>query len=140
VSGIARPPRRPDDTLTTDQEVTPMHYLLLLTFRPGEGPEEGTPEFDAEMQEWGRINEEIKASGAMVSASGLHLDAATTVRTNGGEVTITDGPYAETKETLFSFYIIDVEDLDAATAFAAKMPAAAYGSVEIRPMVHYELP
>ena len=53
-------------------------------------------------------------------------------------MTVTDGPYAETKEILFSFYMIDVEDLDAAIAWAQKMPAAEYGSVEIRPMVGYE--
>ena len=52
---------------------------------------------------------------------------------------MTDGPYAETKEILFSFYILDVADLDEATAWAAKMPSAEYGSNEVRPMVHYEL-
>jgi hypothetical protein len=117
-----------------------MHYLVLLTFRPGEGPQEGTPEFDAEMQEWHRITDELKAQRAFVGASGLHVDAATTVRSRDGDVSTTDGPYAETKEVLFSFYIVDVEDLDAVTAVAGRMPAAAYGSVEIRPMVHWELP
>ena len=117
-----------------------MHYLMLFTFRPGEGPQEGTAEFDAEMQVWHRLNDELKASGAMVGASGLHVDAATTVRSKAGEVSITDGPYAETKEVLFSFYILDVEDLDAATTIAARTPAAEYGSVEVRPMVHWELP
>jgi hypothetical protein len=117
-----------------------MHYLLLLTFRPGEGPQEGTPAFDAEMAEWGRLNDEMKRAGVLVGASGLHVDAATTVHAKAGDVTVTDGPYAETKETLFSFYILDVEDLDAATALAGRMPAAAYGSVEVRPMVHWELP
>jgi hypothetical protein len=115
-----------------------MHYLLLLTFRPGEGPDEGTPEFDAEMARWGALNEEMRAAGAAVAGSGLQIDAVTTVRAKGGDVTLSDGPFAETKEVLFSFYIIDVEDLDAATAWAAKMPAAEYGSVEVRPMIHYE--
>ncbi len=117
-----------------------MHYLLMLTFRPGEGPQEGTPEFDAEMQEWNGLNEELKASGTMVTASGLRVDTATTVRAQAGEVTVTDGPYAETKETLFSFYILDLPDLDAATAIAGRMPAAVYGSVVIHPMVHADLP
>ncbi len=112
-----------------------MQYLLMLTFPPGQGPQEGTPEFDAEMKRWRELNEELKESGAWVGASGLHVDAVTTVRTAGGEPTVTDGPYAETKEILFSFYILDVADLDAATAWAAKMPAAEYGSVEVRPMV-----
>jgi hypothetical protein len=115
-----------------------MHYLLLLTYRPGEGPEEGTPEFDAEMARWGAINEEMRSAGVAVAGSGLQPEATTTVRAKDGDVTLTDGPFAETKEVLFSFYIIDVEDLDAATAWAAKMPAAEYGSVEVRPMIHYE--
>jgi hypothetical protein len=116
-----------------------MQYLLLLTFREGAGPQEGTPEFDAEMARWGELNQELRAAGVVIGASGLHLDAATTVRRRDGELAVTDGPYAETKEILFSFYMLDVEDLDAATAWAAKMPAVEYGSVEIRPMVHFEL-
>ena len=57
-----------------------MQYLLMLTFRQGEGPQEGTPEFDAEMVRWGELNAELRAAGAMVAASGLHVDATTTVR------------------------------------------------------------
>ena len=116
-----------------------MQYLLMLTFRPGEGPQEGTPEFDVEMRRWNQLNGEMRATGAMIGASGLHVDATTTVRAPGGELTVTDGPYAATKEILFSFSIVDVADLDAATAWAAKMPAVEYGSVEVRPMVGYEV-
>ena len=112
-----------------------MQYLLQFTFRPGEGPEEGTPEFDAEMKVWHELNEELKAAGHYVAASGLQYEAASTVRKNGDEVVVTDGPFAETKEVLFSFYILEVPDLDAAIAVAARTPAAVYGSVDIRPMV-----
>jgi hypothetical protein len=140
MSGRGGRGRRPGDTITTTQEVAAMQYLLMLTFRPGEGPEEGTPDFDEEMRHWGRIKDELKEAGEMLGVSGLHVDAATTVRSRDGEITVTDGPYAETKETLFSFFIIDVADLDAATAWAARMPAAAYGSVEIHPMVGLETP
>jgi hypothetical protein len=117
-----------------------MHYLLMLHFRPGEGPQEGTPEFDAEMQRWHALNGELREAGAMALVSGLHVDATTTVRRQDGELTVTDGPYAETKEVLFSFYVIEADDLDAATAWAAKMPAAEYGSIEIRPTTGLELP
>ena len=116
-----------------------MKYLLTLTYRDGEGPQEGTPEFTEEMKVWHSLNEELKASGAGVVGSGLQPDAVTTVRSKGGEVTVTDGPYAETKEILFSFYIIDVEDLDAAIAFASKMPATEYGSVSITPTHGFEM-
>jgi hypothetical protein len=112
-----------------------MQYLLMLHFRHGEGPQEGTPAFDAEMVRWGELNAELRAAGAMVTASGLQVDATTTVRAPAGELTVTDGPYAETKEVLFSFYVIEAADLDAATAWAAKMPAADYGSIEISPMI-----
>jgi hypothetical protein len=117
-----------------------VQYLMQFTYRPGEGPEEGTPEFDAEMKAWGDLNAELRASGTVLVASGLKPDTATTVRTGeGGELAVTDGPYAETKEILFSFYMLDVEDLDAAIALARRMPAAEYGSVTITAMVGLEL-
>jgi hypothetical protein len=112
-----------------------MQYLILLHFPEGAGPQEGTPEFDDEMRRWGELNEELKAAGALVAVAGLHIDATTTVRAPGGNVTVTDGPYAEAKEILFSFYVIEADDLDAATQWAVKMPSSDYGSVEVRPMV-----
>jgi hypothetical protein len=87
------------------------------------------------MQVWGEVNEELRAAGALLYAAGLELDdAATTVRAPKGERVLSDGPFAETKELLFSFLVIDVADLDAAVEVATKMPAADYGSVEIRPL------
>jgi hypothetical protein len=137
VSGRAGLARRPAET--DDQEVTAMpQYLIFLTQRPGEGPQEGTPEFDAEMTRWGELKEELREAGAYLGATGLH-EGATTVRSSDGEVTITDGPFAETKEMLFSFMMLEVADLDAAIAWAAKMPAVEYGSVDIRPMDGLEL-
>jgi hypothetical protein len=116
-----------------------MQYLLMLHFRAGEGPQEGTPEFDAEMQRWSALNDEMREAGVILAVSGLHVDATTSVRAADGELIVTDGPYAETKEILFSFYLIEVDDLDAATAWAAKMPATEYGTVEIRPTTGLEL-
>ena len=110
-----------------------MQYLLMLTFPEGAGPQEGTPEYDREMEAWSTVMKDLRASKAVIGASGLELDSATTVRAPGGDVTVTDGPYAETKEVLFSFIMIDVKDLDAAIAWAQKCPAAQYGSIEIRP-------
>ena len=116
-----------------------MKYMLLLRYTPGTGPEEGTPEFDEEMAGWGAVTQGLAESGALITAMGLELDdAATTLRAPNGERIVTDGPYAETKEMLFSFYIIDVPDLDAALDWAAKMPNAAYGSVEVRPLSAHE--
>ena len=116
-----------------------MKYMIMLQFKRGEGPQEGTPEYDAEMKRWGEINAEMREAGVMVAVTGLQIDASTTVSSpEGGAPVVTDGPYAETKEVLFSFYVIDVPDLDAAIEWAKKMPAAEYGGVEIRPTVGYE--
>jgi hypothetical protein len=139
VSGYAVRARRLFDTIPRPEEVDTMQYLLLLHFPPGQGPQEGTPEFDAEMRRWSELNAELRQAGVVLGASGLHVDATTTLRAPGGNVTVTDGPYAETKEILFSFYMLDVPDLDAATEWAAKMPSAEYGSIEIRPMMGLEL-
>lgn len=78
---------------------------------------------------------------AGVASSGYGLDeesTATTVRERDGEVILTDGPFAESKEHLFSFYLIDVADLDEALHWARKMPCTVYGSVEVRPLSAHE--
>jgi hypothetical protein len=115
-----------------------MQYLLLFTYRPEDNTQEGTPEFEAEMKRWDELMAEARRDGIFVGAAGLRSDAATTVRSQGGEVTLTDGPYAETKEVLFSFVILEVPDLDAATGGAAKTPAVEYGSVAVYPMDRFE--
>ncbi len=115
-----------------------MKYMLLLRYVPGVGPDEGTPEHDAEMAQWGALMGELAEAGVMVGVNGLDDEStATTVRISDGERILTDGPFAETKEAFFSYYILDVADLDAAVEWAAKMPCAAYGSVEIRPLSKY---
>ena len=116
-----------------------MKYMLLLRHAPDAGPAEGTPEFDAEMAQWGQVMGELGESGAMVAANGLDTEAtATTVRTRDGEALVTDGPFAETKESFFSYIIIDVADLDTALAWAKRMPNVTYGSVEIRPLSSHD--
>lgn len=81
------------------------------------------------------FNDELQATGSFVFAGGLHpAESATVVRADsGGDVTITDGPYAETKEHVGGFWIIEAPDLDAALAWAAKGSAACDGTVEVRP-------
>ncbi len=80
------------------------------------------------------VNVEIRAAGAWVFAGGLHpANTATVVRVRDGEVLTTDGPFAETKEQLGGFWVIQVEDLDAALRWAAKASVACGGPVEVRP-------
>ena len=80
------------------------------------------------------FNTELQASGAWVFGGGLHMpESATVVNDNDGDPIMTDGPFAETKEFLGGFWIIDVADLDAALAWAAKGSDACMGPVEVRP-------
>jgi hypothetical protein len=82
----------------------------------------------------GAFNEEVRQSGAWVYANGLmSASTATVVDATKGETVFTDGPYLETKEHIGGFWIIDVADLDAALAWAAKGSAACQGPVEVRP-------
>lgn len=80
-------------------------------------------------------SESIEAGGHMVAAQALEpVASATTVRVRDGKAVTTDGPFAETKEQLTGFYLLDVADLDAALRIAAGIPAARVGSVEVRPV------
>jgi hypothetical protein len=116
-----------------------MKYMLLLRHAPDAGPSEGTPEFDAEMATWGEVMGELASSGVLIGAHGLDAEAtATTVRIRNDEALVTDGPFAETKESFFSYILIDVADLDAALGWAKRMPNVTYGSVEVRPLSVHE--
>jgi hypothetical protein len=77
----------------------------------------------------------LAASGRLVAAEPLHpAHTATTVRVRNGQVTLYDGPFAETKELLAGFYLIDARDLDEALQLAGRIPPAKYGSIEVRPV------
>jgi hypothetical protein len=81
------------------------------------------------------VSESLKSSGHRIAAEALHpVRTATTLRVRDGRVTVTDGPFAETKEQLAGFYLIDAIDLDEALRVAARIPAARVGSVEVRPV------
>ncbi len=81
------------------------------------------------------VSESLRRSGHRIAAEALHpVSTATTVRVRNGSVSITDGPFAETKEQLAGFYLIDATDLDDALRVAAKIPAARVGCVEVRPV------
>ena len=85
--------------------------------------------------DYGAFTDELKQAGAYVTSQGLRpTTAATTVRVQYGEALTMDGPFAETKEQLGGIYWIDVNDLDEALAWAAKVPSAKFGSIEVRPI------
>ncbi len=109
----------------------------LLSVHSVEG-EVGDPMTDEEMQQsWKQIqvlNEELKSASAWVFGGALHEpDTATVVRVSEGDVLTTDGPFAESKEHLGGFYIIEAEDLDAALAWASKTAAVVRKPIEVRP-------
>jgi hypothetical protein len=113
-----------------------MKYMLLIYSETDAEPQYGTPEFDAQMAHWFSFTDELAQSGQMISGDPLQgLETATTVRVRGGDTLTTDGPFAETKEVLGGYYLIDVDGLDQALAWAAKMPNITFGSVEVRPIM-----
>jgi len=84
------------------------------------------------------VTHEMRAAGQLVAGERLHPAAsATTVRIRHGRLSTTDGPFAETKEQLGGFYLIEARDLDEAVALAAKLPSAHIGSIELRPVVDF---
>jgi hypothetical protein len=77
----------------------------------------------------------LRRAGALLAAEPLHpVETATTVRVRNGQVSVTDGPFAETKEALAGFYLIDAPNLDEAIQMASRIPPAREGSVEVRPV------
>ena len=94
-----------------------------------------TPEAQQRVAQVGAFNEELMSTGAWVFAAGLRpASSATVVRSTGaGEVSMTDGPYAETKEQMGGFWVIEAADLDAALEWAGKAAAASGEAVEVRP-------
>src|SRR6478752_7135587 len=116
-----------------------MQYMALIYSDPSLEPAYGTPEFEVMMKWYFAFNETLKAAGAYVAGEGLKdVETATSLRIRGGKVETMDGPFAETKERLGGYYIFEVPDLDAALHFAAMIPSAAYGTIEVRPVMDYD--
>ena len=111
-------------------------YLLSVHSVEGEAARPDERGGDAAVHERvGALEEEMKSAGAWVFTGRLHgPDTATVVRVSGGEILTTDGPFAEAKEHLAGFYIVEADDLDAALAWGSKVTAACIGKpIEVRP-------
>jgi hypothetical protein len=116
-----------------------MRYMLTLIGEEG-GWEDATPEqMRAQMGRWDAYTQELRDAGAFVAGEGLQESAtATTVRIgDNDERIVTDGPFAETKEQVGGFYLLECKDLDEALAWAKKVPLRG-GAIEIRPVMDYE--
>ena len=113
-----------------------MKYLLMIYMDEGAGSP--LPQ-DEVMRRYRAFDADITAAGVKLAAEALEdTSTATSVRVREGRTATTDGPFAETKEQLAGFYLLDCPNLDEAIAYAAKIPAAGYGTIEVRPI--WEIP
>lgn len=113
-----------------------MKYLCLIYDEEKKMATMSKPESDAFMGEYFAFTEAVQKSGHYVAGDALQpVHSATTVRVRQGKVSTTDGPFAETKEQLGGYYLIEARDLNDAVQVASRIPSAKTGSVEVRPIV-----
>lgn len=111
-----------------------MPQYMLLIYAPVDGPPDGvdTEEFST----WYEYTDGLREAGVLVKSAPLQgVETATTVRVRDGQKQVTDGPFAETKEFLGGYYVLDCPDLDTAVAHASRVPNIHYGSTEVRPVL-----
>jgi hypothetical protein len=116
-----------------DEERTVRYLLLIYTEPPSTAPSDA--EQGEELARYGAYSAWLRETGQFLGGEALQpVTDATTVQLVDGRRVVTDGPFAETKEHLGGYYLIEASDLDAAIEAAARLPAAAYGKVEVRPI------
>lgn len=116
-----------------------MKYMALIYTAAEANPTYGTPEFTASLAAYKNATTTYMKDGVMCGGDALQSTAtATTVRVRHGKTETLDGPFAETKEQLGGYYILDCANLDEAIKYAAMIPGAAIGSVELRPMMNID--
>ena len=113
------------------------HYMLLVYQEEVDTTEQA--EREKTMPMFVELHRSLREAGLLVGVQRLHsTESATSVRVRGGETEITDGPFAVTKEVLAGYYLLDCADLDEALKQAARVPAARWGTVEVRPIMSAE--
>ncbi len=116
-----------------------MKYLALIYAERDASPTYGSDAWGPFMAGYEKASKTYEEDGVFVSGEGLQdADTATSVRIRNGETIITDGPFAETKEELGGFYLLDCKDLDEAIKYAKMIPSAEHGTVEIRPVMVFD--
>jgi hypothetical protein len=117
-----------------------VRYMCLLYGEEGAGPAPGSAEFGQMLADFGAATEAMATAGVLVESGPLQpVSSATTVRVRDGETLLTDGPFAEIKEHLGGFYLLECANLDEAVKWAATIPSSRYGSVEVRPQMMMEM-
>lgn len=115
-----------------------MKYMLLIYTEEGRELQMTLAEREAMYGEYFAFTQAVQAQGVYVAGDELKpTTTATTLRLHGGQLVPTDGPFAETKEQLGGFYILECQDMDEAVGWAAKIPSARHGSIEVRPIVNF---
>jgi hypothetical protein len=118
-----------------------MKYVCLIYDEESKVTGMSQEEGNAFMGDYFAFTDGIKASGNYVAGEALHpVSTATTIRIRNGRLSTTDGPFAETKEQLGGFYLIDARDLNEAIQIASRIPSAKIGSIEVRPCVDFSAP
>jgi hypothetical protein len=113
-----------------------MKYMLLIYDDPKVWERLSQEETGKLMADYRQLSEDLKAKGQYVAGSQLMpTTSATSVQVRSGKRLVTDGPFAETREQLGGYYLVDVPDLDAALAIAERIPSARLGTIEVRPQV-----
>ncbi len=113
-----------------------MQYLCLIYDEEKKMAGMSKSEGDAFMGEYGAFTESVKASGHYIGGNALQpVQTATTVRVRNGKMSTTDGPFAETKEQLGGYYLIEAKDLNDAIQIGSRIPSAKTGCVEVRPIM-----
>jgi len=112
-----------------------MQYLLMLYSQQDQWPKMSASQQQEAMAAYGAYTEASKKAGAHVASNRLQpTTSATTVRVANGKSQVLDGPYADTKEQLGGYYLIETPDLDAALSWAARCPGASHDTIEVRPV------
>ena len=115
-----------------------MQYMLLIYGNEANRGNGSEAEQQAEMKKWFDYTEEMRSAGVFKAGDALQPTAtATSVRDDSGDALVTDGPFAETKEQLGGYYLLDVADLDEAIKWAHKCPGSRYGTIELRPIMEF---
>src|SRR4051812_19451652 len=118
-----------------------VQYMLLIYSDEKAGADMSKEAMDTMMSEYNAYTDDLGKAGVMRAGDALHpTSAATTVRVQNGKTVTTHGPFAETKEQLGGYYLVDCNNLDEAIEWAAKCPGARSGSIEVRPIVDFSQP
>lgn len=114
-----------------------MRYALLI-YSPPQMGQPSPDEWEAVMSEYNAFTRDVVDAGAMRGGEALEpASTASTVRVRDGKTMVTDGPYAETKEEFGGFYLVEAESIDEAIKWAAKIPGAKQGAIEVRPVIEF---